>query len=283
VAALDPAPQKYYAAADIVGLVYNNPILTGRLSQYPPFLSLADKTEFQEIATDSDYNNMLLSKADFSDILSHPKTKAILQNPEILQELGNQDLSDLRQYLETGKSPKYDEIDILGRWKLDLYATIAQERKKNPNMSSAELIRLRRAMTEFMPMVTVVATPDHRVNFKAELSEQTRQLMAQATAPPPEPSAAPGMSPEMARRYGRGAPPRPAPGAGAPQPAAPNPAANLPAPVTSAQGSWEQDGHQYTLKLQNENGQEETVTATADDERLTILTPVYHLVFEKAE
>src|SRR5438477_9763946 len=50
VAAFDPTPENYYLASEILGLVYNNPLLHSRLSTSPPVLSFAGRQQFQEIA-----------------------------------------------------------------------------------------------------------------------------------------------------------------------------------------------------------------------------------------
>src|SRR5205823_1044532 len=80
VAPFDPMPPRYYEASDILGLIYQNPILVSRLSQYPPFLLLGERPEIQELAKDTEFNQMLLSKADVLDILKHPKLQTIMQN-----------------------------------------------------------------------------------------------------------------------------------------------------------------------------------------------------------
>ncbi len=295
VAALDPMPPAYYQVSDILGLIYQNPILISRLSQYPPFLTLGERTEFQEIASDKDYINLLLTKADVSQIVSHPKTQALILSPEIVQELLQQDLKDLRQYLETGISPKYDEEKILGVWNIDLYTTVAQVRKKLPNISASDMRQLRKKMSEELPGATLKATTDKKVTFKAPGVEAARQAAAAAAAAQAarQPSAgsggAPTMSPEMARRYGLG--PSGNPRAAAPPPAAvPQPAANVPPPLVSAgQGTWQKNADNYELRIQNDKGREFKVLADTADGRLTIQVPpplgalVGTLVFVKAD
>jgi hypothetical protein len=282
VAPFDPMPRRYYEASDILGLIYQNPILVGRISQYPPFLLLADRPEFQELAKDTEFNQMLLSKADVTDIIKHPKMQAILQNPEIVQELLSQDLKDFRTYLETGISPKYEEEKILGKWKLDPYATMAQQRKKHPDLSSTEMRQLRRVMMEIMPGVSFMATTDKKATLKADVSEKLKQLFQPPAPKPvaPQAATAPGVPPQMSQRYGRtAAPPRVV----VPAPQAAQKPREIPYMVYSAQGSWEHDGSQYQLKVQDEKGKSESLEATADEDRLTINTPHAILVFAKAD
>jgi hypothetical protein len=290
VAPFDPMPPRYYEASDILGLIYQNPILISRIAQYPPFLLLADRPEFQELAKDADFNQMLLSKADVVEIIKHPKLQAVVQNPEIVQELLGQDLNDLRAYLETGISPRYEEDKILGKWRFDPYATMAQERKRHPEMTSTEMKQLKAVMTEIMPTVTVTATTDKKIMLKADgVGDKLLQLFQ-----PPPPKVAPqatqpvqSMSPQLAQRYGltrgqsrgesRAAAPAPV---AAPVPAKP---VKIPYMVLSAQGGWERSGGNYEVKVQDEKGKSEKLDATAEDDRLTIVGPNVVLVFAKAD
>jgi hypothetical protein len=283
VARFDPMPPRYYEGCDILGLIYQNPMLTGRISQYPPFLMLADKQEFQDMAKDTEFNQLLLTKGDIIDIVKHPKVQAVMLNPDIVQELVSQDYKDFRTYLEKGVSPKYQDEKILGKWKLEPYSTLAQERKRHPDLSSTQMRQLKKVMMEIMPAVSFTATTDKKVVLKAEVSDKIRQLFA---PPPPKVVAAPpqtagGISPQMSARYGRSQP-QPV----APAPVAPPPAAKTNEPpfmVLSAQGNWEQDGDKYQLKVQDEKGKTQSLDVTADEERLTVFTPQATLVFAKAE
>ena len=98
----------------------------GRLSTYPPFLSLAERQQFQDIATDTEFQNMLATQTAVGQIINHPKTQAILNDQEIVQQLQQTDLKDLLEYLKSGESPKFADIRILGRWQLEPYATWLQ-------------------------------------------------------------------------------------------------------------------------------------------------------------
>jgi hypothetical protein len=272
-------------------LIYQNPLLLNRLSQYPTFLLFENRPEFQELAGDAEFNQMLLSKGDIVQIIKNPKFQAVLQNPEIVQELLGQDLGDLRAYLETGVSPRYEEERILGKWKLDPYPTMAQERKRNPDMSSTQMRRLKLVMTEIMSGVSVIATTDNKIAIKAEgVAERLQQLLQPPTpVPQVNPDAAAqvqGMSPDLMQRYGqrgggRGAPQRAPVPAPAPKPAAPKP---LPfTAVLSSQGSWERTGDRYEIKVQDERGRSQTLQAVADEDRLTLTSRNTVLVFAKAE
>ncbi|MBM3839980.1 MAG: CvpA family protein [Verrucomicrobia bacterium] len=294
VSAFDRMPASYYQICDIIGLIYNNPILLSRVSHYPPFLSLGQRQEFQDIATDVEYNNLLLSKGDVTQIISHAKTQSIIYNPEIVQELLQQDLGDFRHYLETGKSPKFDDEKILGRWELDFYSTLVQERKKRPNLTASEMRTLRRTLTESLKSVTLMATTDNKVNLKVEMSDQfnqaaqaAAQAAAAAAAAAQNQSGGSQMSPEMAQRYGltrRGGSPSAPSGAPTPPPAAaPVASREPPQPIYSGQGSWQREGDKYQVKLQDERGRSLGGQGSAEVDRLTITLPQITLVFNRAE
>ena len=256
VAAFDPTPENYYLAADILGLIYHNRLLESRLSAYPPFLSFAERQEFQDIANDTDYLNLWASQAAMSQFVSNPKTQAILGNQEIVQQLQQTDLKDLLEYLNTGESPKFADLKILGRWQLDPYATLQQEKRHRSRMTTAEMKMLKQEL-EFKKYLTLVATPDNNVklkgpDFAALMKKYLGEMKAytegatRKPAPTPlpapaptQPTTQPGMSPDMARRYGLnpGAPNRtPTPAAPARTPRTLAPGAPGASPAATASG-----------------------------------------------
>jgi hypothetical protein len=136
--AVDRAPTAYYDAADIVGLIYHNPLLEARLSRYPAFLGLAERPEFQALASDAQFTEAWQGQKSAAELLKNPSVQAILKNPETVKAAHDiivPDLPDLRSYLETGISPKYDAEKILGRWHFDLPSTLTVLRKSKPNLN----------------------------------------------------------------------------------------------------------------------------------------------------
>lgn len=108
--AVDPMPEKYYDAADLAGLIFQNSLLEARLSRYPAFLSLGEKPEFQALGQDKQLAEMRLRQASIRQVLDRPAVQAIVENPNTLNLLWSivgPDLKDLRAFLETGKSEKY--------------------------------------------------------------------------------------------------------------------------------------------------------------------------------
>jgi len=289
VTALDPAPEKWYLAADVIGLFYNNKLLDSRLAAYPPFLALGERPEFQDVVNDADYQNLLKSQASLSQILGNAKTQTILGNPEILQQLEQIDLKDLYDYLKTGESAKYQDQPILGRWEVDGYLTLLQQKRRKTGMTSAEVRRIRQEV-EMSKGFKLILAPDNTAKLKGpdvnqfikqladtaraaaeEAANRAAATQAASPASPVAPSGTSAMSQQMASRYGRGVPGGPTP-APAPTPvpvavAAPTAAAPPPAPplaviaaelaklpvVTLAEGTWKEEGGKYVISLRAQN------------------------------
>ncbi|PYJ81018.1 MAG: hypothetical protein DME22_22475, partial [Verrucomicrobia bacterium] len=301
--------------------IYHNRLLESRLSAYPAFLSLAERQEFQDIANDTEYQNMLATQAPVSQVINHPKTQAILSNQEIIQQLQQTDLKDLFEYLKTGESPKFADMKILGRWQLDPYATLLQEKKKRSRLTTVEM-KLLKQQLEFVKGYTLVVTPDNNVKLKgpdvvalmqkyigdlkafAEGTARKPVPTVRATAPAPAQPITPNVSPQMAQRYGLNrAAPAPA-RAPAPPPVAVSPAAPAAAPpspvaiaaeiaklpiVVLAQGNWKGEGDSYELTMQSQAGgfqfgngkKSATVEATIRDGRLYLTEENETMVMEK--
>lgn len=282
VAAFDPTPEKYYLASDILGLVYHNQPVTSRLAAYPPFLALSERQEFQDMATDTEYQNLLATQATVGQIINHPKTQAVLGNQEILQQLEQVDLKDLLSYLQSGVSTKYQDLPILGRWQLEPYSTLAQVKKHRARITSVEMKLLRQQM-EFIKGYQLVVMPDNTAKLKGPdvaqlikkyLGEAAKAFSeggnrrpvatARAVPAPVQPPAQNSASRLMEQRYGvRSAAPAPAqPPVVAGSAAVPAAAAAPPSPaavaaeiaalptVVLAQGSWKGEGDQYELNMQ---------------------------------
>jgi len=277
VSAFDPTPENYYLASDILGLIYHNPLLHSRLSAYPPFLALAERQQFQDIATDTEFQNMLATQTAVGQIINHPKTQSILNDQDIVQQLQQTDLKDLLEYLKTGESPKFAEIRILGRWQLEPYATLLQEKKRRSRVTTAEM-KLLKQQLEFVKSYTLVVTPDNNVKLKGPdvmpliqkylgdlkaFSEGSKRSahVARATTPAPTPVRSAPIPPSMSQRYGN------RPGAAPPPPATvttavpaatpvapPSPAviaaeiAKLPT-VVLAEGTWKGETDKYELVM----------------------------------
>jgi uncharacterized membrane protein required for colicin V production len=280
-ARFDPASESFYAASDVLGLVYQNPLLHSRLGDYPAFLSLGERSEFQEIATDTEFNQMLQSQDSITKIMNHPKVQAIVKNPEIMQTLMSVDLQDLQQYLTTGKSPKFAEERILGRWQVNVPVSLTELKKASTNSIFAGIswIDLRNSSSPILGGITLKFTPENKVYLKVQPKEApagtaTQGPTAGPTGPPPGGAPSPGTAPtprsltsrimpqgdpqqteyqrRMIQRYGRygSTPPssQPAvvvPAAPPPRPPPENPLKKL----VSAEGSWQRKEDTYAISL----------------------------------
>jgi hypothetical protein len=76
-----------------------------------------------------------------------------------------ENLPDLREFLETGKS-KYDSERILGRWHFDLNFSMIMMHRVRTNASSAEMTKLKKLLAATMSKASFVATPKQRAFLK---------------------------------------------------------------------------------------------------------------------
>ena len=167
--AIDPMPRVWYDAADLAGLIYNNPLLEARLARYPAFLGLAERPEFQDMANDPQFTELLLRREPIMKVLDYPKAQAIIQNPDLLKLTWTTvvaDLDDLRTFLETGKSPKYDPERILGRWTFNVNAAMGLFRRAKPTISSTEMQKWKKWMVMVFAKTSFVAMTDHQAILK---------------------------------------------------------------------------------------------------------------------
>ena len=171
LAAYDPIPPEIYQAADIIDLVLHNPLLESRLAHYPPFLTLSQQKEIQDIASDVALQQMIQSQAKVRDILNYPKIQAIVTNaavPEQIHSLLGDNLTDLQEFLNTGKSPKFDSEKILGIWNIDAHATLAEERRRHPDMLRPQIAALHTVLIPLISGLSLTATPDNQIILRKQ-------------------------------------------------------------------------------------------------------------------
>jgi hypothetical protein len=109
---------------------------------------------------------MIQSQTTVGAILDQPKIQALLANTAFIEQVRAQlggNLADLREFLNTGKSPKFDGEKILGVWKIDVYATLAGERKKHPELTRSQIISLNATVVPMITGFSLMATPDNRI------------------------------------------------------------------------------------------------------------------------
>ena len=168
VAAFMPKSEIYYDAADVVADIYHTPLLQNRLANYPPLLLVGEREDFKPLSDPGFQGDWIKGALTFGGFVNHEKIKPLVENRDIVTNvlaiLGG-DLKDLKTYLQTGKSPKYDEEKILGRWAFDFRASLNLARRKTPNMGSAEIRRLKTGLTA-LAKATLVATVDNKAILK---------------------------------------------------------------------------------------------------------------------
>jgi hypothetical protein len=83
----------------------------------------------------------------------------------VLGMLGG-DFKDLKIYLETGTSPKYDDEKMLGRWAFNFNASMNAARRKKPTMGSLEIRQLRTRLAAYFGKSIFTATVDRKAILK---------------------------------------------------------------------------------------------------------------------
>jgi len=166
---IDSIPQVDYDMADFGALLYRNPLAQARLRNYPAFLTLSDLPEFQALGSDKDFTESWQRQDPIMTVLNQPSVSAIRNNPDLLKSIWQTvepDLADLRAYLQTDHSAKYDPIKILGRWRFDVTAAIGALRRAKPNMASSQMQRIRKDMETAYGKTELVAKPDQSINLR---------------------------------------------------------------------------------------------------------------------
>jgi hypothetical protein len=176
VANFDPTPPVIYEATEIADLVRHNPLLVGRLSHYPPLLTFAQQPQIQDLMSDLTLQQMIQTQAKIVDVIQYPKVLGVLTNvmfAEQLHGLLGDDLGDLKQFLLTGKSAKYDGEKLLGIWDIDVHATLAEARRLHLDMPRAQIAALH---TELVPLITGLSftvTTDNQIILRKQNPNST--------------------------------------------------------------------------------------------------------------
>ncbi|MCX8155593.1 MAG: CvpA family protein [Verrucomicrobiae bacterium] len=171
-AAFNPAPKKYYEVSDLMGMVYHNPLLVGRLTSYPPIMELGERDEYRvmydRIAGDVEFKKTILSmpKTPFQQIMGEESFRLIVTNRPYMNEILKLDFKDLSNYLATGKSAKFDE-PILGRWVYNYQASLAEQRRTRATWKRAEYNQLMASYTNNLHDVTLLGLINNKLVIKS--------------------------------------------------------------------------------------------------------------------
>jgi len=177
IAPLNRANETYFDSADILADLFHSPLLQNRLANYPPFLLVGERPEFKPFS-DSKLQEQWASGMSLREFMSHEAIKPVIQNRELFTNiLGivRPDLKDLKTYLETGTSPKFDEEKILGRWEFNFRSSVAEARRRKPTIGSMELTRLRKTLAGIFANSTFIATVDNQAILRLPSAPQGKE------------------------------------------------------------------------------------------------------------
>lgn len=241
---ISPVPEKYFKVADILGMSHKTPLLEVRYRNYPPFLNLSDDATIQEMGSDNEYHNLLIQQASLDEIFKHPISQKLMSDQGLSDRLLATDLDDLRAYLETGESPQYADELFLGRWELDGNATINYFKKNTIGVKARQIREMKEVVSNWLVGMSMVVYPDQTYTVESP------KPVEEEKEPEPEQDdltnmynefartsgGQPGMSPDMAARYGL----PPTQGAQAQRrPQAQPPTVRKPKVEFSGEGRWE--------------------------------------------
>ena len=156
-------PDDYYQMADLAGLICQNRQLNDRLANYPAFISLVERDDMRQLTQNSDFTNAWNSRSPMGQLLNDAQVKNFLQNKEltaIVWGTAQSNFDDLTNYLNTGKSAKYDAETILGSWNFNVSTTVAMLRQAHPNYTATEMKAARAWMTQAYAETKFVAGSD---------------------------------------------------------------------------------------------------------------------------
>lgn len=162
-------PAIYYKMADLAGFLMQNPQTGPRFAEYPALTSLWQRDDMQPLVTDATVTNALASGASLGEIMGNVNVQAFLKNSEqtkLVEGILSSNLTDLTEYLKTGKSAKYDSQRVIGLWSFNPAVTVAWMRQDNPKMSGNEMRALRAWMAQAYANTRVLACGDKQLFFK---------------------------------------------------------------------------------------------------------------------
>jgi hypothetical protein len=167
--AIDPMPEIYFKAADLAGLLCQNPQLRDRLADYPMLISVAERDDFQQLGQDSEFQNAWKQHAPIKSLFNAPQFQSIWQNQDTVNLVWGiilDNFDDLYAYLQTGQLAKYGSEKIVGRWDFNAGAATAIMLQSRPVISSREMRAMRAAMTQSYAKTAFVAGADGQAFLK---------------------------------------------------------------------------------------------------------------------
>lgn len=170
-AALQPLPDAYYKAADVAGLVFENPQCIPRLISYPGLFWINEMAETQALRADSNFTSVFERRGDLWPAMMSAPVWQTLQKESYLSVLKGFDYMDLFEYLQTGVSPAYQDEPIVGKWNVLVLPTMIRMKSNFPNAPIDGLVLLKRFMDKSMRSTTVLVGPNKQIIIKAPLKD----------------------------------------------------------------------------------------------------------------
>jgi hypothetical protein len=174
-AAVGTLPPMFYKFADLSGFLMQNPQTAPRLVEYPALVSLWELNDMQGLVQDNALTNSLAAGASLGEIINEPSVQDFLKNKDLTKRVwgifatnmadpkyGN----DLMNYLQTGKSAKYDGEKILGRWEFNVAVTVAWLRQSQPKIQASEMRAVRALWSAAYAQTSLRLTSDNQVFIK---------------------------------------------------------------------------------------------------------------------
>ena len=107
-------------------------------------------------------------------------------------------LKDLPNFLATGKSAKFDQEKILGRWTFNVSVTMSLFRRAKPNITSKEMQNWKKWMMAAFAKTSFVAMTDHQAILK---NAPQLKLPAAGTVPTSGPQELKGQWKDLDGKY----------------------------------------------------------------------------------
>jgi len=172
VRGLDPLPIYYYNVADCVGLLYQNPSASRRLEQHPESMILAEMPQFQSIAKNDSFKNTFRGKPNIDELLKHDASYNAFIDRNLPNTLSTVDWVDVYGFLATGKSEKWGNHSLMGRWEVSILDTVvAASKKVNPSDENAvvKLKFLQKAMGLMVSDLELLVNANDEVHLKGSI------------------------------------------------------------------------------------------------------------------
>jgi len=170
----DPCPDMFYDMADVAGIVFNNPSVTGRLAVYPGTLTIAEMDAFKAVSETSQLVDAFTGKGNIEmALMTESVANGIFYNPAMRETLFGIDWADLKVFLETGSSPKYEGEKILGKRRLYVTQTrvnVKDQYADDDENAIPKLARIRQQFPFVVKELQLLAGGDKTVMLKGRIT-----------------------------------------------------------------------------------------------------------------